>query len=218
MMLSLEAGNYVDAARHDPVEWRRTAARAMLGIEHGVTLATLESTPAPEAQFFAAAAHWMRGDDTRALALLASVALPQARRLAALIRQPQIHVLAQLPWTRSGPQDLLSAARRDRKFVVRNISFHPDDLPNVPRADVRRFFDDGSPPDFYICQMVEWHVLPPNLGELTCPLFGQTSDYDMHIHAVEPWLRLFDEIVVLDPDEWTHVRGLFGNVAISSYP
>jgi hypothetical protein len=117
-------------------------------------------------------------------------------------------VLSQWPWRRSGSADLLSGARADPRFRVRNISFHPDDLPNKPYAHVRDFLVNGAAPDFYTCSMVEWHLLPPNLQQLPCPVFGQTADYDLHIQTAHPWLSCFDGLLVTDPSEWRDVSQL----------
>ncbi|HSB73562.1 MAG TPA: putative sugar O-methyltransferase [Candidatus Methylomirabilis sp.] len=90
-------------------------------------------------------------------------------------------------------------------------------MPNAPYADAGQFVDPRHPPDFYVCQMVEWHLLPPNLQDLACPLLGQTSDYDAHIQAVYPWLQLFDEMLVTDHTEWEDVRRLV-RVPVSTFP
>ena len=97
--------------------------------------------------------------------------------------------------------------QKDGKFLVDNVSFHAADRPNTPYADVHRFYNADQPPDFYVCQMIEWHMLPPNLTELACPLLGHTADYDLHIQAMQPWLQLFDELLVTDPSERRDVRG-----------
>ena len=70
---------------------------------------------------------------------------------------------------------------------------------------------------FIICQMVEWHLIPPDIQELSCPLFGQTADYDLHIQAVYPWLQIFDELLVTDGTEWNDVSKLV-SVPVSTFP
>jgi tetratricopeptide (TPR) repeat protein len=213
----LSLGNYVDAARSDHAGWQSAAACSMLGITE-TAFRRLRDHEGPQARFYEAVAHWMEADEVNALKILAGLDLPEAHRLEKLIRQPVIRVLAQLPWTRSGAADLLSAIRHDHKFDVKNVSFHSADLPNYPWADIKTFIDPDHLPDFFICQMIEWHVIPPNLRELPCPLFGQTSDYDLHIQAVKPWLDVFDEILVLDSEEWQIIRSIVGKPSVVTYP
>lgn len=64
----------------------------------------------------------MAGEDERALSVLDRCDSEHARNLASLIRRLPITVLAQLPWNRSGPWDVLSQLR-DPAFTLRNISF-----------------------------------------------------------------------------------------------
>lgn len=212
-----DQGNYARVARHgDPDDWRTFAALGLIG-KPREALEGLRAFDQVQARFYAGVAHWIEGDKAQALACLRGNPLPHARRLEALLRKSCIEVLAQLPWLRGGCADLWSGMREVPGFRMRAISFQPDDLPNEPHADVRRFIDPAAPPDFYLCNMVEWHAIPPNLGELPCPIFGQTGDYDLHIQTVLPWLNLFDEIVVTDPSEWADVRGLTP-VPVSTFP
>lgn len=202
------AGNFAAVAAGGAADdWMTHAARGLIGRE-AAALAGLGSPEHADARFYAAVACWMAGEEREALTLLDGVPTPYARNLAALIRKPVIRVLAQLPWTRQGAQDLLSGARSEGRFLVQNLSFHPDDLPNQPYGDIHRYYRPEQPPDFYICAMIEWHLVPPNLQELPCPLLGQTADYDLHIQTVHPWLQAFDALVVTDPTEWADVRRL----------
>lgn len=213
-----QAGNYAAAARcGSPEEWQTYAAWGLIGKTTEAIAGLNRFSHLPEAVFYLAVTHWIGGEDDRAAQLLEKIPTPHAQNLLALIRQPQIEVLAQLPWTRQGSSDLLTAIDRDQKFKVKNISFHPEDLPNRPYADIHQFYDPSHPPSFYINKMVEWHFIPPNLQELPCPIFGQTGDYDLHIQAVYPWLQIFDEILVTDPSEWQEVRNLV-KVPVSTFP
>jgi tetratricopeptide (TPR) repeat protein len=211
------SGNYTAVAmagRAD--EWQTYAALGLMGkIREGIE--GLSHFAHQDARFYLAVAHWIDGDETTATQILKEIQNPHAQRLLALIRKPQIHVLAQLPWSRRPPHDLLTAASKDSKFVIHNISFHPEDLPNEPYADIHKFFSSQRPPDFYICQMVEWHLIPPNLEQLPCPIFGATGDYDLHIQTVHPWLNAFDELIVTDSTEWEDVRRLVGS-PVSTFP
>jgi tetratricopeptide (TPR) repeat protein len=195
-------GNYVMAARKgDPDEWQTHAAMGLVG-KTQEAIEGLSRFDSPDARFYSAVASWIGGDEVLAARTLERIETPHARNLLALIRKPRIRVLTQLPWSSTAGPGPLVGARQDAHFDVQNIGFHPQDLLNEPYADVRRFYNPQHPPDFYLCGMVEWHVIPPNLHELPCPTFGATSDYDLHIQTIHPWLKLFDEIVVAD--EWEH--------------
>lgn len=161
--------------------------------------------------------YWIDGHESLAINALQKQTSTHAQNLLSLISKPHINVLAQLPWISKGTQDLQSGAEFDPKFIVKNIGFKPQDLQNRPYADIHDFYNPGNPPDFYISQMVEWHLIPPNIRELPCPIFGQTSDYDLHIQFLHPWLRLFDELIVNGPGEQDEVSKLSG-VPVSVYP
>lgn len=179
--------------------------------------------PAP--RFHEAAALWIAGDETGAFSLLAWVAASDApspwqahaRSLLALLRKPQIKVLSLLPSPSSGPHVLLASGAQDGKFSLTNVGYTDTDRPNAPYASVHRLWQEKEPPDFALCEMVEWHQIPPDLDTLPCPLLGQTSDYDMHIQAVLPWLRVFDEIIVTDHTEHAGVAPLV-TVPVTTIP
>jgi hypothetical protein len=210
-------GNYAAVALADePDQWETYAALGLVG-KTREALAGLERFPGDGPAFYAAVARWIDGDDAGACSVLQRLPGEHARNLLRLIEKPRLRVLAQLPWTRSGCSDLVSHLRKDHKFKLDNVSFHPADRANAPYLDVHSLFDANEPPDFYVCQMVEWHLVPPNLMALPCPVIGQTADYDLHIQAVHPWLQLFDELVVTDPSEWDDVRRLAA-VPVSTFP
>lgn len=190
-------------------DWQTHAALGLCG-NTGPALERLANLDHKAALFHKGVIHWINGDETTAIALLSTCDDEYADNLLQLIRKPRISVLAQLPWQRSaiGPHTLLQAGQMDPKFEIRNISFASADLPNEPDADIHKFYAADNPPDFYLAEMVEWHLIPPNLQELPCPLIGQTGDYDLHIQTVYPWLRLFDELVVTDSTEYSDVSGL----------
>jgi hypothetical protein len=182
-------------------EWQPYAAQGLIGKTHEA-VEGLKRFDHPEAVFYSAVARWIGGEDEGVPELLESIPSTHARNLLALLRKPRINVLTQWSWRRFGCSDLLTGAASDPRFHVSNISFHSDDLPNKPYGNIHDYCDASAPPDFYICAMVEWHLMPPNLQELPCPVFGQTADYDLHIQMVHPWLKLFDAILVTDPSEW----------------
>jgi hypothetical protein len=197
-------------------EWQTSAALGLVG-KTREALEGLDRFDHPEARFYAAVARWIGGEDDAAATLLERIATPHARNLLALVRKPRIEVLVQWPWRRDGCANLLGGAAADDRFRVANISFHPDDLPNRPYADICDYCDPRNPPDFYVCAMVEWHLVPPNLRQLPCPVFGQTADYDVHLQTVYPWLELFDALLVTDPSEWQDVRRL-ARVPVFTFP
>jgi tetratricopeptide (TPR) repeat protein len=201
-------GDYATVARTGGKhEWQTYAALGLIG-KTREAVEGLAHFDHAEAAFYTAVAYWIGGEDETAARLLEPIHTAHAHSLLALLRKPHINVLAQWPWIRRGCTDLLAGAASDTRFQVANISFHPDDLPNKPYSNIHDYYQSAEPPDFYTCTMVEWHLVPPNLRELPCPLFGQTADYDLHIQTVHPWLRLFDAILVSDPSEWRDVTRL----------
>ncbi|MHB1425993.1 MAG: glycosyltransferase family protein [Gemmataceae bacterium] len=212
-----ERGDYVTAAREGSAqEWQTYAALGLIG-KTREAVEGLSRFDHPEAAFYSAVAHWIGGEDEEAIRLLEPIHTDHARNLLALLRKPRIDVLAQWPWVRCGCANLLAGAAADPRFRVANISFHPDDLPNKTYANIHDYCSSSGPPDFYVCTMVEWHLVPPNLQELSCPVFGQTGDYDLHIQTVYPWLELFDALLVTDPSEWLDVSRLV-RVPVHTFP
>lgn len=214
---AFQAGNYAQVARWGRQDrWQTFAALGLIGLMEPA-LAGLERFSGEQARFHEAVALFIGGREREAVLRLEKLHLPHARQLSALIRKPRIRVLGQLPWVRSGPSDFLSSLEKNPRFEIINVSFASGDTRNQPYADVTTFFDRRHPPDLYLCKMVEWHYLPPNLQELPCPILGHTGDYDMHIQALQPWLHLFDELVVCDQSEWRAVGGLTP-VKVSTFP
>ena len=210
-------GDYATVAREgEKQEWQTYAALGLIG-KTREALEGLARFDHPEAFFYSAVARWIDGEDEAIPRLLEPIRTAHARNLLAILRKPRIDVLAQWSWRRFGCSDLLTGAAADPRFRVTNLSFHPDDLKNRPYADIHDYCAASGPPDFYICSMVEWHLVPPNLQELPCPLFGQTADYDLHIQTVYPWLGLFDGLLVTDPSEWQDVSRLV-RVPVYSFP
>ncbi len=207
---AFSGGDYLSAARGLPSDsWQYWASLGLIG--HPVNAAEeLQRFSDPDALFFAGVSSWITGDDDRARELLARCPGQHAQRLLELIAKRPITVLAQLPWNRRGPWDVLTRLN-DPAFRVLNVSFHPDDIQNRPYADVRTLVPRGLEPDLFVAEMIEWHLIPPNVRTLGCPVLGHSSDFDLHIQTVAPWLELFDELVVLDHTEW---RGLNGAVTV----
>ncbi|NER39838.1 MAG: hypothetical protein F6J93_38885 [Oscillatoria sp. SIO1A7] len=210
-------GNYsaVAMAGHSD-KWQTYAALGLIG-KTEMAIKGLSQFDCQEARFYSAVASWINADESTAINILETIPTPHAQNLLKLIRKTKISVLAQLPWLRGGPQDLLTGAAKDPKFDIRNISFHPQDIRNKPNADIHQFYNPQQPPDFYLCAMVEWHIIPPNIQELPCPILGQTSDFDLHIQAVQPWLQVFDEVITTDQTEWQDVSRLV-DVPVSTFP
>ncbi|NQT03224.1 MAG: glycosyltransferase, partial [Planctomycetes bacterium] len=207
------AGNYAAVAMTDnPDEWQTYAAMGLVG-KPQEAIEGLSRFDHSEARFYLGVTHWIDGDEITAASILQKIPTQHAQNLLALIRKPQIQVLSQLP-TR---EYFLSESIEDRKFQVRNLGFFPQDLPNEPHANIHKFYDPHNPPDFYICQVVEWHQIPPNIQELPCPILGTTADYDMHIQAVYPWLQVFDELTVPCP-LWQRLLDKLVQVPASTFP
>jgi hypothetical protein len=213
-----DTGDYLTVAiKGSKDDWRTYAALGLIG-KTEEAIQGLSRFNTQEASFYLAVSYWMANEEGKAVEILKTISTAHAKNLLSLINKPKIEVLAQLPWNRSAGWDLLTAASQDSKFQVKNISFHPEDLPNEPYADIHKFYHPQSPPDFYVCSMVEWHFIPPNLQQLPCPIFGNTSDYDVHIQTVYPWLQIFDEIIVLASSEWHILQKLAIDIPISVYP
>ena len=203
---AFERGDYATVALQGSTDdWRTHAAQGLIG-RGKEALAGLARFAEPEARFYRAVAQWIDGDDAGAIRGLEGLDLPHAKNLLTLVRREKIRVLAQCD--RAGEWNFISCIRQDPRFEVINFGFSPDDQPNKPYADIRSFFDSAAPPDFYISKMLEWHLLPPNLQSLPCPIFGHTGDYDLHIQAVRPWLATFDELLTTDQTEWRDVSQL----------
>lgn len=183
-----------------PDDWRTHAAAGLIGLTEKA-LAGLAGARAPEARYYRAVALWIGGDDAAALAELRGLEGAAPARLAALIAKPVIRVLAMLPANRHGPHVHLTGAAADPRFAVANISTHADDLPLRPYAGIADYADPAGPPDLFVCEMVEWHQIPPDFTALPCPTIGVTSDFDLHIQGLTPWLDAFDALVVNDHTE-----------------
>ena len=193
-------GNYHHvAANGAPGDWRTHAALGLCG-RTGPALHGLAALNDPQSRFHEWVIRSIDGDEAAAIRLLAPLENEHADNLLRLIRKPRISILSQLSWFRSthGPHNVLLGGEKDPKFEIRNISFAPGDLPNRPNADIHDYYDSADPPDLYLAEMIEWHVIPPNLQELPCPSIRQTGDYDLHIQMILPWLRLFDEVLITD--------------------
>lgn len=201
-------GNYVEAARSgEATAWQTWAAMGLVG-RTAEALAGLEGFSDPAARLHTGVALWIDGRDGDAEAALQGVDHPHARALLDLVRRERIEVLAQLDPTRKGPRNLLTGMRSDEKFHVLNLSFHPEDLPNRPYLDIEALLKEIPRPDLFVCHMLEWHLIPPRLDLLPCPVFGEASDFDLHIQALHPWMSLFDEFVVGGSSEWALLRRL----------
>jgi hypothetical protein len=217
------SGNYTGliALGRDDL-WEHHAALGLIGRTDDA-IDGLRRFDGPAPRFHEAAALWIAGDETGAVALLSSVvgiSFPwqaHARSLLTLLRKPQITVLSLLPSPSSGPHVLLASGTLDGKFDLTNVGYTGTDRPNTPYASAHRLWQGQEPPDFALCEMVEWHQIPPDLDTLPCPLLGQTADYDMHIQAVLPWLRMFDEIIVTDHTEHAGVGPLV-TVPVTTIP
>ncbi|HEY0838517.1 MAG TPA: hypothetical protein VGE72_31720 [Azospirillum sp.] len=181
-------------------DWRTHAAWGLIG-RADKALSGLARFDGPLPRFYEAVSLWIDGDDDGAARLLARLPGAHAAALLALIEKPHIAVLGMLPANRHGPHVHLTGAVADPRFRVTNISTHRDDRPIRPYASIHDYVDTADPPDLFIAEMVEWHQIPTDFTSLGCKTIGVTSDYDMHIQGLYPWLRAFDELIVNDHTE-----------------
>src|SRR4030042_991807 len=139
-------GNYVSVAMSSASDdWRHYAALGLLGRTYEA-IEGLEQYDHEDARFYSAVASWIGGDNVRAVRLLGPIQTAHAQNLLTLIRKPEIHVLTQWLWPQRGAHALKMGARHDKKFSVRNVSFHWDDILNSPRADINAFVHRGVSP------------------------------------------------------------------------
>lgn len=199
-------GDYASAALFGAADdWRTFAAQGLIGLAEPA-LRGLSGFSNTEARFYEAVTRWIDGQDAAAARQLAGIDLEHARNLLRLVQRPTIRVLSQCD--RGSQWDFITSIRKDPRFEIVNYGFDVNDQPIKPYTDIRRCFDASHPPDFYIAKMLEWHLLPPNLQSLPCPIFGHTADYDLHIQAVQPWLQVFDEVLTTDHTEYSDVARL----------
>jgi hypothetical protein len=209
----LESGNYAALALGDQFDpWEYYAAHGLIG-KAKEALDGLARFSHPEARFYTAVACWVDWDEGSATEILRSLRSPQTQRMLALIGKRQIHVLAQVPPDPGVPSGLLQGAA-DERFVIKNLG---GDVHLPPYADIHQLVPAGFTPDFYVCREIEWMAIPPNLRELRCPVFGHTADFDVHVQAVFPWYRLFDEIATCGPCEWRSLHEML-DVPVSTFP
>lgn len=207
------SGNYAALALGEEVDlWEYYAAHGLIGNAQKA-LDGLARFSHPEARFYSAIACWIDGDEASAVAILRGLEFPRAQRMLALIGKPQIQVLAQMPPNPQSPSGLLLGAANGR-FAIKNLG---GDIRLPPYADIHQLVPIGFTPDFYICREIEWMPIPPNIRELRCPVFGHTADFDVHVQAVSPWYRLFDEIITCGPCEWRSLHEML-EVPVSTFP
>lgn len=216
---SFAHGNYHRVAASLRADrWQTFASLGLCG-NIAPALEGLERFDNAEARFYEGVVHWIDGDEDAAARRLEASDGQHAARLLNLIRKRRIRILSQLPWSQfgDGPHTVLSAGRSSAKFEVRNMGFSPGDLQNTANANIHAYYDPNNPPDFYLAQMIEWQLIPPNLQELPCPIIGHTADFDLHIHVVQPWLKLFDTLIVTDMTEYDDVSRL-SSAPVATFP
>lgn len=207
----LESGNFSKLSKYKSIVG--SAASIITGSFDNHDLAKLSDSKSLFARFYLAVHFWIIGEDERSFALLSSVNCEYSQNLMRLIAKQQINILSQLD--KGSWSDLFAAVSNDPKFAIYNIGFKEGDLPSRPDASIHNYYDPNSPPDFYITKMLEWHLIPPDIQELPCPIFCQTADYDIHIQIVFPWLNAFDELII--EHEWDDVTPL-AQVPVITYP
>lgn len=195
---AFENGNYTRVIlKGSPDEWQWHAALGLIG-RTDEALAGLPRFRNPEARFYQGVASWIAGDELEAKRVLAAVSSAHAQRLLALISKPKIRVLALMP-DGAGTHLTFRGALTDPKFDISNCASALD-LSSNSKGGISQVFD-FNPPDFFVCQMIEWFQIPRSLTLFKCPTIGHTSDFDLHIQGLYHWLNAFDEILVSDHDE-----------------
>jgi hypothetical protein len=126
--------------------WEHHAALGLIGRTDDA-IDGLRRFDGPAPRFHEAAALWIAGDETGAVALLSSVAgissspwQAHASSLLTLLRKPQITVLSLLPSPSSGPHVLLASGTLDGKFDLTNVGYTGTDRPNTPYASAHWSF------------------------------------------------------------------------------
>ncbi len=178
--------------------WRWHAALGLIG-RTDEALKGLAGFQNVEARFYEGVTLWIAGDELEATRVLRGVDTPHARALLKLISQPVIRVLSMMPPGTSGPHLVHSGALTDPKFEIFNLPLLQDPARDAD-SECARIMDIAQP-DFFVCQMIEWHQIPRAVRSFPCPTIGHTSDFDLHIHGLHGWLAAFDELLVCDHDE-----------------
>ncbi|SVA55797.1 uncharacterized protein METZ01_LOCUS108651, partial [marine metagenome] len=204
------SGNFCSAASSSLVDGlHNSAAMGLIGRVQPA-IAGLEKEDSNEARFYLGAALWIEGNELEAVDVLAHSNLAEAKRLLALIRKPQINILAQTVWEDEAfEDDHFRVKRTGIKRTRRNEEgvLAPDNrVLDKPHLSILEDLD--YKPDFYFAHMIEWQYLPYDLAKLDCPTFGTTSDFDLHIQNNAPWLPAFDEVITVGSEEWAKVRPL----------
>ena len=217
---SFTAGDFCKVAESKEHSWQKYAALGLIG-NSAKAIVGLQTFKEDEAQFYLAVAHWMEGKEKKAIRLLRGINLPHAKNLLSLINKPTIRVLAQTEWFEKDFQDpkfsiqmagLSKTKTSENGTLVVNV-----DTPKVAFEDILKSIAGQPAPDFYFSNMIEWHLLPKNLQALPFPTFGVTSDFDLHIQNIHPWLPHFDELITVGSEEWEKVRRLSGR-PVSVFP
>ena len=216
------SGDYPSVVLHSQSnDWRPAAALALMGHTRRA-IAELGRFKDDEARFHLAVAHWMDGNEAAAKPILTELKQHEhAKNLLSLINKPTIRVLAQTEWFENDFQDpkfsiqmagLSKTKTSENGTLVVNV-----DTPKEAFEDILKSIAGQPAPDFYFSSMIEWHLLPKNLQALPFPTFGVTSDFDLHIQNIHPWLAHFDELITVGSEEWEKVRRLSGR-PVSVFP
>jgi hypothetical protein len=190
-------------------DWASAAGLGLCG-RPDLGLKKLENCDGAEADYYRGVLHWMAGQDDLALKYLENSRhnTHAAKRLAHLIQQARIHVLAIFPWKDSTQSLGAFASQYDDKFSVHVANWESKPKRLKPYDSIFDHIPAGFQPDFLVSQMVEWHHIPNDITKLDCPTLGHTADYDMHIQQVHSQLQLFDHMMVTDTTEFAEFQGL----------
>jgi len=208
---AFERGNYVHAAaQYSDHDWRKFAALGLIG-KTPQAVRGLSLSNNSEARFYLGATLWIAGEQQLAEKALLEAGTPRAENLLRLIQKPKLNVLAQFLHGRS------INAIRDKKFSLKTIGPENSDISSDPYTAFERADLEDFEPDFFVCNMIEWHDIPLDLWKMGVPMFGATSDYDAHIQNIANWFPAFDNLIVTCGSAW-HELSRWNPAPVSTFP
>lgn len=213
---AFSAGNWADAALHggpqDGVPHWAGKARAGLWEE---ALAALGECPGPEASYQRGVAAWLGHQEALALRLWRPLAEAGDARAAKLVAWLVSGARLPVAWMGSaGPGaagDLATAMHQDERFSVSP----PLGQPWFPQEPLPWHRPGALTPLWLGVHMLEWGWVPEALGDFPGLRFGFTSDFDLHLPQLYPFLHAFDALCVLDGTEWAELADLVEGPVLS---
>lgn len=168
------------------------------------SLAPLAECPEVEAQYEAAVAYWLLGQEDQALRRWRLLAEGGHGPATQLMNWLQGHRRLPVDWFGPAPEgapgDLLKGVGQDDRFELLQLGYEifVEREPLPCQRGIR-------PPLYTVFHMLEWAGLPSRVGQLPGRVFGFTSDFDLHAPQLEGAFRAVDALVVLDGTEWSEL-------------